>query len=143
MARHRRFNNFYVSMIGSIIYLIGGSIINIYTWLASSLVLIMPDQFQTALSYFFGTVNVISPIFPVATLMSCLLVILSAWLVKIGLKIVLWFLSWIPGIGHHDLPKILDSDPNTLNLRERGSNTIDLRHRLFKGRKSKNTRDIR
>lgn len=130
-------------MIPAILYFVAAVLIEIYSGIAQSLIFVMPSQFQTALAYFFNATTIMSPIFPIQDLMAVLIVLLSAWGVKIGIKIILWLIGFIPGIGHKDLPQILNSDPNTLNLQRHGRNTIDLRHTTFKGRKARNTRDIR
>lgn len=129
-------------MIPDIFIIIATVILQLVYWFFLGLDFVMPEQFTTAIEWLFQSVHTVDGIFPVSTLLSATIVLLIFFSLFYTLKIILWLISFIPGVGHKDLPKI--SERNNIDLTPSGHNQVNLRNRFHsKGRRSRNTRDIR
>lgn len=96
-------------MITSLFVFFAVLIMTIFHSILSVINLALPSGIETSLTYVFGTLRYMIPIFPVADLMICIVFVLSAWSLIYGFKIVMWITSYIPWLGHRDLPGQNDS----------------------------------
>jgi len=93
-------------MITSIFILIGSVILNIISILLGAFSYIIPSQITDAITYLFSTIHILDGVFPVDTLLLASTTILTVWGFIYLARIFLWFIAFIPGVGHHELPGI-------------------------------------
>jgi len=91
-------------MITALLILFAVLIMNIFYAVLSGFNLLVPIGVQESFAYVFGTAKYLIPIFPIADLMIVLSFVLVAWSFIYGFKIVMWITSYIPWLGHRDLP---------------------------------------
>jgi len=75
-------------------------------WILSVVSLVIPVSATNAVTWFFSKVFMFNGIFPIVTLTTVALFVISVWVAKYLLIIMLWAISFIPGIGEHKLPEI-------------------------------------
>lgn len=92
-------------MIVDIILIIGGSILNIISYLLGGLGLLLPSQISNAITAVISYVWYFDGLFPVSALMSAFLSVLLVWIAMYGVKLVLWVLKFIPSVNNIALPQ--------------------------------------
>jgi len=93
-------------MITTIFILIGAVILQIISTILGAFSVIIPEAVENAFTWAFSSIGYLSGIFPVADLIYGFLVLLSIWSFVYLIRIFLWLISFIPGVGHHELPSL-------------------------------------
>lgn len=133
-------------MIIAIIIIFITLILHIILAILGIITFVLPFQIATAIQWLFSSVGILNGWFPVQTLMKAMAFLITFFLFFYGIKIVFWIISFIPGIGHKDLPKMSQTD--VLDLREQpAQNRNVLNFRRWKsgnkGRRNISMKDIR
>lgn len=124
-------------MISAIFIFLAGTVLNIFSWLLSGLGFIVPTQVSDAIRWVFSNVYLLSGVFPVDELLTAVSTLLTFFTFWYIFKLILFFVSFIPGIGHKNHPRIsedaldLSGRTNSLNLRgKHPKSRIDKRMRF-------------
>lgn len=98
-----------------IIYLFGLILLllsTVLTWISNT---IIPSEINTAFIWLFDKVNIFNGIFPIETLLSAGLFVITVWISKYTIKFGLWLISFIPWVKYQELPHM--SETTTVGYR--------------------------
>jgi len=84
---------------------IGIAIIYLICFLFNQISYVFPTQFYDAISYFITGANQLKGIFPIQTLFTAFTSLLYFWTLWYTIKLIMWIISFVPGINHKKLPK--------------------------------------
>jgi len=103
---------------------IASGLLALIAWVFGTVSIIIPDEIQSSLIYVFGYANLLQPVFPVDTLMTCFVLVLSVVVGKYAIVFFFRFIApYIPFFGKQIEP----FSQNTVDLRDtRGK--LDLSH---------------
>lgn len=134
----------YRNMIFDIFILASAGVLALIAYIFGLTSIAIPANITDSITYAFGYLNTFKGIFPIATLMTCVSLVLYAYVGKYGIKMFFKFVApYIPFFNRHQIEPFQDTR-NTidLNASHKGRNTLNLR-RSKKGRILYTTRDIR
>lgn len=94
-------------MITFLLAYIAGTILNAFAGVLALInTFVLPNQINTAMAYFLKSVNILNGVFPVAVLLNAVGYILTAIVMKYSIQILLWGISFIPGIQYKEIPTL-------------------------------------
>lgn len=104
-----------------IIYIFGiiiSLIAIVLTWIGSVLI---PTTINNAFIWFFDKIMIFNGIFPVETLLTAGLFVLSIWIGKYTFKFGLWLISFLPFIKYQELPHMAETRSTSTHVDKFGN----------------------
>lgn len=86
-------------MLIDLLFVIVGFILSIVIGIFSVIAFAIPGQIETAISYFANHLLYLKGIFPINTLLQCLVALYGFYVIYYGLKIALFFFAHLPFFG--------------------------------------------
>ena len=119
-------------MVIDVLLTLGSWINNLIAWILSAGTTLIPNNITDAMEWFFSKAMTFNGIFPIVTFGTALITVISVYLAKYTIKIMLWLVSFIPFIKYHELPHMSETRSTSTHVDKFGNVSSTSRRSITK-----------